>query len=165
MDEMGSRYLITDYQITSTRYKFHAPVTLSGHELGDFYDFFLVGREENKPEIRQLWFPNYYRSLSVRLHNFAGEAVTPEETIVVEWEWTRIGENVLKEIIDLESFPTYEEASAFIAGQESGNYQVASPNPFASPVPLEKLENFDLVHNSGDIGGGIPAIRVFEYVE
>jgi asparagine N-glycosylation enzyme membrane subunit Stt3 len=166
MDELGSRYLITDYQIVTG--KFHAPVTLSGHVTEDFYGYFYYREQENAPTLKPalMYSPEYYRSLSVRLHNFAGEAVTPDQTMVVGWVSRRSAENIpYREIVDSRSFPTYAEASAFIAGQASGNYQVVSPDPFASPVPLEKLEHFELVHNSGDIGGGIPAIRVFEYVE
>ncbi len=163
MDDLGSRYLITDYQIVTG--KFHAPVTLSGGNVEDFYGTFYYREQEDEPTLKSvaMYFPEYYRSLSVRLHNFAGEAVTPKETLVISWEWRRSTENVLyREITGSQSFPTYEEASDFVAGQESGNHQIASPNPFVSPVPLEKLEHFELVHISGDIGG-IPEIRIFKY--
>jgi dolichyl-diphosphooligosaccharide--protein glycosyltransferase len=167
MDDLSSRYLMTDYQIVTG--KFYAPVTLSGGSLEDFYAIFYYRDQQNSTTLESvpMYFPEYYRSLSVRLHNFAGEAVVPEETLVVSWEWGRSAENVLyREITGSRSFPTYEEASDFVAEKEaeqsSVHYQIASPNPFVSPVPLEKLEHFELVHSSGDIRG-IPEIRIFKY--
>ena len=167
MDDLSSRYLMTDYQIVTG--KFYAPVTLSGGSLEDFYAIFYYRDQQNSTTLESvpMYFPKYYRSLSVRLHSFAGEAVVPEETLVVSWEWGRSAENVLyREITGSRSFPTYEEASDFVAEKEaeqsSVHYQIASPNPFVSPVPLEKLEHFELVHSSGDIGG-IPEIRIFKY--
>lgn len=164
MAKLGSRYLMTDYQIVTG--KFHAPVTLSGLNVEDFYATFYYREQEDTLTLKSvaMYFPEYYRSLAVRLHNFGGEAVTPEEVLVISWEWRRSAENMpYRDITKAQSFPTYEEASEFIAGQESGNHQIVSPNPFASPAPLEKLEHFALRHSQGDMGG-IPEVRIFEYI-
>ena len=76
-----------------------------------------------------------------------------------------------KEITGSQEFQTYEEASTYVSNQKSGNYQIVSDNPFTSPVPLGKLEHFELVHDSPtsiDLGSGVgpvPAIRIFRYVK
>ncbi len=165
MNELGSRYLITDYQIVTG--KFHAPVTLSGLDLEDFQATFYYREQQDSPTLRPvtIYFPEYYRSVAVRLHNFGGEAVVPDEIMVISWEWRTSTERTrYREITATRSFPTYEEAAEFVEEQESGNHQIGSPNPFVSPVPLEELEHFELRHSEGDMGG-IPEVRAFEYIE
>jgi hypothetical protein len=74
-----------------------------------------------------------------------------------------------KEITGVQSFPSYEEAEAYIASQESTNYRIVGNNPFVSPVPLEALEHYKLVYSSPSSvtqpgGGSIPEVKIFEYV-
>jgi hypothetical protein len=42
---------------------------------------------------------------------------------------------------------------------------MVSSNPFVSPVPLEKLQHYQLVHDSGQSMSGLPEVRIFEYVK
>ena len=73
-----------------------------------------------------------------------------------------------KEISDTKTFPSYEEAAAYVAKQASGNYRIASPKPLVSPMSLERLEHYKLVYSSSQsssvIPGKIPAVKIFEYV-
>jgi dolichyl-diphosphooligosaccharide--protein glycosyltransferase len=163
MDDLGSRYLITDYQIVTG--KFHAPVSLSGLDLEDFQATFYYREFEDSPTLKPvtIYFPEYYQSMAVRLHNFGGQAVAPDSVMVISWEWRTSTERIrYMEITETQSFNTYEEAAGFVEEQESGNHVIGSPNPFVTPVPLEELEQFELRHSEGDIGG-IPEVRVFEY--
>ncbi len=162
MDDLDSRYLITDYQIVTG--KFHAPVTLSGLNLEDFQAIFYQRESEGSPTLRpvMIYFPEYYRSMAARLHNFGGQPVVPDSVTVISWEWRTSTEGIrFKEMTETRSFPTYEEAVRFVE-DEPGNHLIGNSNPFASPVPLEELEHFELRHSEGDIGG-IPEVRVFEY--
>ena len=76
---------------------------------------------------------------------------------------------LVKLITDVQVFATYQEATAYMSAQESGNYRIVSDNPFVSPVPLSKIENFRLVHSSDDqtpnVGTELPSVKIFEYVE
>jgi hypothetical protein len=109
-----------------------------------------------------IYFPEYYRSMAVRLHTFGGQAVVPESVMAITWEWRTSTEGIrYREITKTQSFPTYEEAAAFVE-EEDGKSLVGSPNAFTTPVPLEELEHFVLRHAEGDIGG-VPEVRVFEY--
>jgi dolichyl-diphosphooligosaccharide--protein glycosyltransferase len=162
MADLGSRYLITDYQIVTG--KFHAPVTLSGLDLEDFQGVFYYRETEGSAALTpvMIYFPEYYRSMAVRLHTFGGQAVVPQSVMAITWEWRTSTEGIrYREITKTQSFPTYEEAAAFVE-EESGNWLVGSPNAFTTPVPLEELEHFVLRHAEGDIGG-VPEVRVFEY--
>jgi len=163
MDSIGSRYFVADYGIATD--KFYAAVTLSGGKVEDFYDIFYSPQQDAWV---RLYFPEYYRSLCVRLYNFGGEAVTPETCVVISWELKRSQQNTsYKEITGSQKFATYEEASAYMAKQTSGHYQIVSSNPFASPIPLEKLEHFRLVHDSESTvtttTSPVPEVRIFEY--
>ena len=54
--------------------------------------------------------------------------------------------------------------------QESDKYRIVNDNPFASPVPLEAVEHYRLIHSSDSAialpsGGLSPTIKIFEYLK
>ena len=118
-----------------------------------------------------LFYPEYYRSMSARLYNFDGKAVTPDSSVVISYrERLDSKGEVIKEITSIESFPSYEAAEAFISSQESTNYRIVGTNPFISPVPLEALEHYRLIHSSDGVVthpevGMLPEIKIFEYIK
>jgi hypothetical protein len=126
---------------------------------------------EGQLEPVQLFYPEYYRSLSTRLYNFNGQAVTPQKTIVIAYRQrvTDKGET-LKQITDAELFDSYEEASDFLSAQPPGEYLIVGDNPFMSPVPLEALEHYQpLYSSSGGFlmpdAGILPVVKIFEYTD
>jgi dolichyl-diphosphooligosaccharide--protein glycosyltransferase len=166
--ELGTAYVIIDYQAATG--KFHAIATWAGRSPEEYFDVYYLPREGELVPI-QLYYPEYYRSLSSRLYNFDGKAVTPDSSVVISYQKriNRKGE-VFKEITSAESFPSYEAAEAFISRQESANYRIVSDSPFFSPVPLEAVEHYKLIHRS-DSGplvpgvGLVPEVKIFEYIE
>ena len=67
------------------------------------------------------------------------------------------------------SFPSYEEAEAYLSDQDSGEYRIVSPDPMVSPVPLAALEHYRLVYSSEELTEHlerdlIPTVKIFEYV-
>ncbi len=75
-----------------------------------------------------------------------------------------------KEITSVEQFDSYEEAEAYLLSQESANYKIVSDNPFISPVPLEALKHYTLIHSSASYtrhpgGKTIPSVKIFEYID
>ena len=75
-----------------------------------------------------------------------------------------------KQITGAEQFDSYEEAEAYLSSQESANYEIVGNNPFVSPVPLEALEHYRLIHGSDSSIelpeiGTIPAVKIFEYID
>ncbi|MCX5991625.1 MAG: oligosaccharyl transferase, archaeosortase A system-associated [Chloroflexi bacterium] len=179
MDDLRSEYLIIDYQNASGF--FYAEVARSGGRVVkssitgypypvDFFDEFY---DPNAKELIVMYFPEYYRSLCVRLYNFGGKAVTPETCTVISWQLRKTDQNTfVKYITDRQEFPTYEEASAYIAENtpkqtSEDHYQIVSPNPFGSPITLDKLEHFGPAYDSESsvttMTSPVPAVRVFEY--
>jgi dolichyl-diphosphooligosaccharide--protein glycosyltransferase len=160
MDRTGSKYVIIDY----------ATVTYKSQFMGGAYDVYYQP-QEGKLEPIILFYPEYYRSLVVRLYNFDGRQVTPQSSTVISYqEKVSRGGVTYKEITSVQYFPSYKEAEAYISSQKSGNYKIVGNNPFISPVPLEALEHYKLVYSSDSSMtvpsvGKISEVKIFEYVK
>ncbi len=168
MQEMDSLYVIIDYQTATS--KFWAIVTWVGKEKTEFFDVYQLP-QEGKLRPVTLFYPEYYRSLSTRLYNFDGKAVTPESSTVISYQEKVSREGKLyREITSVEQFASYEAAEAYLLSHESANYKIVGNNPFISPVPLEALQHYRLIHGSDssvmlpDVGM-VPEVKIFEYIE
>ena len=163
-DALESKYVIIDCATATT--KFHALATWAASSKEEFYDLYYREQGDRLVPVT-LFYPDYYRSLAVRLYNFDGIEVIPQDSMVISYE-ERIsphGEQY-KEITGVESFSSYEEAEAYVAGQESGNHRTVGTNPFVSPLPLEGLEQYNLIYSSDssviqpDVGS-ISEVKIF----
>ena len=162
MDELGVKYVMSDYAMPV--YKFYAMLTWAGKSESDFYDIYYAPAEDGILQPFRLFYPSYYNSTVVRLYNFNGETAVPSEnaTIVISYrEQVDLQGMRYKEITSSGSFSTYEEARDFVAGHTSENYRIVGVDAFKSPVPLEKLEHYQLVYASSS---PYP-VKVFEYTE
>jgi len=166
--ELDSKYIVIDYATAVD--KFYAMPTWAGGNQEGYYDVYY--QEQGSRLVPVLLFKaQYYRSMAARLYNFGGGEVTPQSSTVVGYQEKVSREGVrYKEIISSKSFPSYEEAEAYISSQESDNYQVVSANPFISPVPLAKLEGYRLIYSSNSqvtlTGiGAVSEVKIFEYVK
>jgi hypothetical protein len=114
-----------------------------------------------------LYHPAYYKSTVVRLYNFNGEAVVPSENswVVLPWSGESVWEGIkYRNIIgEPEYFSSYEEAKAYVSSQKSGNYGIGGLNPFATIVPLEELNSYELVHSSGATTSAA-TVKIFKYL-
>ncbi len=167
--EMGSSYVIIDFD-TATG-KFWAIATWAGKAPNEYFDLYYV-LQENQLVPVQLFYPEYYRSLCTRLYVFDGKAVTPQNPIVISYQERVTSEGTAyKEITSAtDNFTSYEEAEAYISARESGNYKIVSTNPLASPVPLEALQHYTLVHSSPNSVtvenmGSVPEVKIFQYID
>ena len=168
MNKLGSRYVIVDHEAATT--KFHGVTAYGGSSKGEFYDVYYQQQEGRLAPVLAL-YPEYYRSLLVRLYNFDGRQVIPQSCMVVSLERRTSSEGEsYEEITGVEYFSSYEQAEAYVATQESGNYRIIGDDPFVSPVPLEALEDYQLVHSSDGFVvepniGRIAAVKIFECTE
>ena len=168
MREWNSSYVVIDHETATT--KFWAIVTWAGKEQTEFFDVYLATQQDQRLAPVQLFHPGYYRSQAVRLYNFEGKAVTPESTVVISYQEREDEKGNRHKVIDsAEQFESYEEAEAYLSSQESDNYRIVSNNPLVSPVPLEELEHYRLVHSSNSTatlpdGQRMPGVKIFEYV-
>jgi len=166
-DKLDSKYAVIDYD-TATG-KFHAMATFAGKSPEEFRGIYYI-EEDGKLLPIIFYYPEYFRSLSTRLYNFDGQQVVPESTMVISCEDAvdRTG-TAYRRVTSVRSFDSYQEAEAYLLGQESGEYRIVSPDPMASPIPLEALDHYRLVHSSEEStrhleGDLIPTVKVFEYL-
>ena len=169
--EWGSKYIIVDRTtVMPLGGKFHAVAKLSLDDPGKFCEVY-YRPVDSRAEPVFIYYPEYYQSLVVRLYNFDGKQVIPTRSVVISYE-ARVTPDgqPYKEIANVKTFPSYEQAEAYVASQKSGNYRIVGTDPFASPVPLQALEHYKLVYSSKGSGiqpggGLISEVKIFEYVE
>jgi oligosaccharyl transferase (archaeosortase A-associated) len=167
LKDINIHYVIVDDEIASYEAKFFALPTWIGGSYENYYDVYLQKQGQNyTPSI--LFYPEYYRTMVVRLYNFNGGAVTPTEVNVIGYETVTANDGKqYKSITEVQKFNTYPEAVQFLAGQKPGTHRIVGGDPYLSPVPLEALKRFKLIHNSPqtktDGQVTVPFIKVFEY--
>ena len=180
LDELGSKYIIIDFEMAMT--KFHAIATWAVGNTSKFYEPCYRQADgtskcyEESVSGRQaafiLYYPEYYQSMVSRLYKFGEQEVVPvNSTWAISYvEGIDEGGNKYKVITDAanegEAFPTYEEAKVFL--DDHPDFVLVGLLPFASPVPLEKLNHYELVNESVQtITWGeeeISYVKIFEYV-
>ena len=95
--------------------------------------------------------------------------MVPTESIAISYEEREAATGEKYKVIrNVQPFPTYEEAVAYIASQDSESYRIVGTNPFVSPVPLEALNSYQLVYVSdataGVHDGSMQALKIFKYL-
>ncbi|MDO8715885.1 MAG: oligosaccharyl transferase, archaeosortase A system-associated [Dehalococcoidales bacterium] len=167
--KLGSAYVIIDDQTALG--KFWAVATWAGKPPAEFSEVYIIPQGNQASQV-QLFYPEYYRSLAIRLYNFDGKAVTTNQTgsnqtfvIAYEERKTNDGQS-FKLITSAQSFATYEEAETFRVSKNSTRYRIVSPNPFVSPVPLEAVTDYKLVYSSSQtLDGTISSVKIFEFTD
>jgi len=79
-----------------------------------------------------VYYPDYYRTMAVRLFGYDGKAFTPNGT-----SWA-IELDAKNQIIDARRFRTYEAAATFVRFDPK-HWRLAGLDPLVSCVPLEPL--------------------------
>jgi asparagine N-glycosylation enzyme membrane subunit Stt3 len=85
-----------------------------------------------------IYYPDYYRTMAVRLFGYDGKAFTPKGT-----SWA-IELDANKQVVDSRRFQTWEAAAAFVAS-DPAHWRLAGLDPLVSCVPLEPLGHFSQV--------------------
>jgi len=169
-DQRMSKYIMIDSDMVTG--KFYAMVEWADGNMSDFNEVCYIPSQTQSGQLDPviLYYSAYYRSTAVRLYNFNGQSVIPAESLVVLYEdRTDSGSGLQYRLITgVWPFDTYEEAEAYLAKQGSGNYRIASSNPFNSPVPLEAMTDYELVYSSSSEVGiadqAVPGVKIFEYL-
>jgi dolichyl-diphosphooligosaccharide--protein glycosyltransferase len=161
------RYVVVNDYLVNWNTGFRIVAGDAGQMAGKYYEIYYRLQANNlAPTL--LYYPEYYRTMAVRLYCFDGKAYTPAETAVICWE-AKTGADGLpyKEITGLKTFRSYEEASSFLAGQQGGNWRIVGKDPTVSPVPLEALEEYRRAFASPQMvrvgNAETPEVKIFEY--
>jgi dolichyl-diphosphooligosaccharide--protein glycosyltransferase len=164
-DKLDTKYIIIDFDTTTV--KFYALVEYSGNEDNEFYDIYFKDEGDGLLRGDYYFYPEYYKSMAVRLYNFDGRETIPDKVTVILYE-DRIsdGENY-KYISGTQTFPDYKAARKFIKNNPSGNYNIVGMSPFETCVPLQELELYEEIYGSDTIKKYddilIPQVKIFEY--
>jgi dolichyl-diphosphooligosaccharide--protein glycosyltransferase len=172
-DTEGTKYVVIDYMMPTS--KFYAMVDWAGSNESNFQEYYGVPPQVsggNPQGLYLLYNSAYYRSTVARLYNFNGEAVAPSEnsTVVIPWSGESVWRGIkYKNIIgDPKYFSSYADAQAYVAAQTSGNYGIVGYSPFATIVPLEKLNSYKLIYQSNATapfqGLTLPSVKIFQYL-
>ena len=167
VETLRTSYIVADYSMATS--KFWAITNWAGQEQDEFIGIFHMPYEGQLIPV-QLFLPEYYRSMCIRLYNFDGEAVTEVSPVVISYDEKVDREgNHYKQINNIEEFSSYQEALDFIESEGSSKHIIVGINPFVSPVRLEALQNYRLVYASesgveNQDAGMIPEVKIFEYL-
>jgi oligosaccharyl transferase (archaeosortase A-associated) len=165
--EVNIRYVIVDDTIASYQSKFAAITSWIGGSYTDYYDLFIQKQGEKYSAVLA-FFPEYYQTMVVRMYNFDGKEVVPDEVTAISYTPMQADDgNTYNTITDSKQFSTYEEAVEFVNSKEPGSYRIVGQNPYKSPVPLKALKNYKLAYSSPQNKTELqvinPYIKIFEY--
>jgi len=161
------RYVVVNDYLVNWNTGFRAVTAAAVEKTAKYYEvYYRQQKDQLTPTL--LYYPEYYRTMLVRLYCFDGREYTPAETAVISWEEkTSADGQPYKEITGLKTFRSYGEASDFLAAQQGGNWRMVGKDPLASPIPLEALEGYRPAFASSQkarVGNSdVPAVKIFEY--
>jgi dolichyl-diphosphooligosaccharide--protein glycosyltransferase len=175
LDRLGSKYVIIDdlMSIVTLYYrgKFPAIVVWAGKDQSQFYDVFYQSTQTGTLQPVIYYYPSYYQSMCSRLYLYAGEEWVPQQTIAISWTERDLTSTdgstfTAKVISDQKFFSTYDSAKSFVDAHN--DYRIVGTDPLVSPVPLEKLEHYKLIHQSPSVvatqqSENISYVEIFEY--
>ncbi len=175
LEHLKTKYIIMDYSLTSS--KFHAIANWAGTSMGQYFDLYVIPTE-NGYIPRYFYYPEYYRTLGVRLFHFEGQAVTDENPLVIEYDYVTADDgNSYKVINKINSFDSYQEALDYLQTEASENSRIVGLFPFISPISLEAADGFQIVYTSEGVTSHndteppdwepihilLPEVKIFEY--
>ncbi len=169
LDEFKTRYVIAHAEVPIlprgdvVQGKFETMLWWAGKDVNRFWETYLTRDQQGRPGPLVLFHPEYYRTLMVRFYVYGGGPWTPKDTtyVVTYRDAKNADGNPIKEILESRRFKTYEGAAAYLDRYGHTGRDIVGLSPKDSPVPIEPLTRFRLIHESP---GGAPAVRVFEYL-
>ena len=184
LDYLGTRYVMTDYQMAGAKFGAMAIWNDSVAQLTPYYYTFLQNSNGNLQMV-QAYTPEYYNTLTVKLQYYDGSMAEPGEVAVVETDSSaNYGYPV---ITNVRGYATAEEAQAAAdafnanASATKHAYVIANPSSTATAylpsTTVPALQHFRLVHESPNyvlansqytnqpVEGGTAWVKSFEYVQ
>jgi dolichyl-phosphooligosaccharide-protein glycotransferase len=160
--------ILNDYLVDWTK-GFDTVCSDAGQPPSKYYEIYY--RSQNgKLSPTLVYYPEYYKTMSVRLYCFDGKPFIPTETAVISWE-NRTGPDgkPYKEITALKTSSSYQAAANFVENQTSGNWRIVGKDPDVSPVPLGQPAGYKLVYGSSQkskIGtANMSQVKIFELTD
>ena len=145
--KLTTGYVVMDDQTATS--KFYAVGTWAGQDPTRYQDVYYVPQNNQLMPVA-LYNPEYYESMAIRLYNFDGKAVVTDNVTVISYQQNtdKASGQTFKQITDAKQFTSYADAQAFLAQQKPGTYKIVGVDPMISPVPLDALQDYQLVYSS-----------------
>lgn len=107
-----------------------------------------------------VYYPDYYRSMAVRLYLYGGQAARPSDNIwVISFE-TKIIDGIERKVVTgHRRFSDSSKAASFLKGRDLNHFALVGLDPFATCVDLEALPRIRPVFASAS--GRFPEVRIF----
>jgi len=169
LDQTNSRYVIAHAEVPIlprgglVQGKFETLAAWAGKDINQYWETFLTKDAKGGLGPLVLFHPAYYRTMAVRLYVYGGQAAMPNDsTYVITYAERRNADGTVgKEILESRRFKTYDGATAWLDRVGHTGRTIVGLDPKQTPVPIEPLTRFRLVHESSDAP---PAVRIFEYL-
>ncbi|OGO00274.1 MAG: hypothetical protein A2Y90_00955, partial [Chloroflexi bacterium RBG_13_52_12] len=146
MTYLDSSYVVLDYAVCTT--KLWAVATWIGQDASRYIITYYFPYE-NKLVPVQVFSPEYYKLLCVRLYNFDGKASTGEKPVVITYDnMTDKSGAVYRQATNVEEFDSYQSALNYVNTRPDGNYAIAGSSPFVNPIPIDAVLDYQLVFSS-----------------
>lgn len=171
---LGVGYVIVDRSLPVERPRtgskgsqgeFEALAAWSGQPAGRFFERYDYPQADGSTREVYLFYPEYYRSMAIRLFAFGGRGVPAGRYFVATWEEPRGGDRRRKRIVDLIWYPRYRDAMNAVLLSPSPHRRLVGVDPLESCIPLEPLVGYRLVHASPQREadhGGVPSVQVYQ---
>ncbi|MDV0442079.1 hypothetical protein McpAg1_13030 [Methanocorpusculaceae archaeon Ag1] len=184
LDHLGTRYVMTDYQMAGGKFGAMAIWNDSVAQLSPYF-YTLLQNSNGQLSYVQAYTPEYYNTLTVRLQNFDGSMTSPGDVAYIETDSSAgYGYPV---ITNMKAFANASDAwaaadqyNSLSASTTKHAYVVANPSSvtkgYLPSVTIPALQHFRLVHESPTyvmtngqaanqpIEGGNAWVKSFEYV-
>ena len=176
MERSGARYVAVDWVLqgpnTATKFPKGFPflVVAAGGNIETYCGLFSEepssGGRRQDPVV--YCYPEYYRTMAMRLYLYGGKAVTPSEPVfVVSFRREVRNRTAVNVVTGQWRFDTYEEASHFVVSSGRPDVRIVSKDPRRTCVPLEALGNYVPVFRSFERewagSAAPPLVQLFEY--
>ncbi len=166
LKELNTRYVMLDDTLTTS--KIWAIMVWANIDSSKYIQIYYYQQGKQLIPI-QVYTPEYYKLLSVRLYNFNGKASTSEKPMVLTYQdKTDAHGSSYRLVSNAQEFNSYQEAQNYISSHPDETDIIVGSSPFTNPVPIEAVPNFNLVFSSTkndatSVNSGQAEVKIFQY--
>lgn len=164
---MNTKYVMVDQQMATG--KFHAMAAWSGISNSNYVGGFLQEQGGEYGQF-QIWREPYFKSMTARMFFFDGSEMAGNQGIGLSYKGVEMEEGVIVPVLTEapKISSNFTELEEFVRTSKEKGYmaEIGSTSPAVSPVPLEALQHFRLVHESETpvTSSGQKWVKIFENV-
>ena len=176
LDRVNARYVVVDDDLAfrgggsaPLAGKFEGVVDWTSQPRSRFYQGFFERDAQGALVPVWIFYPDYYRTMAVRLVVYGGAAAEPAGSsyVITYAQRTDSPGRGFREILESKPFATYAEAEAYLSSLGPGLHRLVGRDPRRTCVPLDALERLQLRDRESVViphGRRVPTVSIFERV-